>query len=239
MFSVIIPTMWKSTRLLGMLHRLYGSDHVDEIIIIDNDRDSRFSFENKKIRLLEQDENIFVNPAWNLGVKESKNENICILNDDVTFNVDEVFNMANLVLMDYPTSCLGVHPISYKGYDDIPKVAEGSAIGQGWGCCIFLKKENWVDIPEQIKIWFGDNWIVKNHDNSFSVAFKISTEMSTTSNLEEMNSFIKQDVEGWSKIEPYPFSIGYINHDADVFDRFLGPSLKNLSGDFQVVFHFR
>lgn len=204
MFSVIIPTMWKSTRLLGMLHRLYGSDHVDEIIIIDNDKDSRFSFENKKIRLLEQGENIFVNPAWNLGVKESKNENICILNDDVTFNVDEVFNVANLVLKDHPTSCLGVHPISYKGYDDIPKVAEGSAIGQGWGCCIFLKKENWVDIPEQIKIWFGDNWIVQNHEKSFSAAFRIFTEMSTTSNLEELSSVIKQDVEEWRELNLSP-----------------------------------
>ena len=74
MFSVIIPTMWRSMRLLGMLHRLYNSDDVDEIILIDNDKDSRFSFENKKIKILEQDENIFVNPAWNLGVKEAKNE---------------------------------------------------------------------------------------------------------------------------------------------------------------------
>lgn len=210
MFSVIIPTMWKSVRIWSMLHRLHHSDFVDEIIVIDNAKEDRPNSQfYSKVRLIEQEENIFVNPAWNLGVKECKNENICILNDDVTFNVDEVFNVANLVLKDHPTSCLGVHPISYKGYNETPKVAEGSAIGQGWGCCIFLKKENWVDIPEQIKIWFGDNWIVQNHEKSFSIAFKISTEMSTTSNLEELSNVIKQDVEQWNKftdtIKPYKF----------------------------------
>lgn len=236
MFSVVIPTMWKSMRLLGMLHRLYESDYVDEIILIDNDKDSRFSFDNKKIKLLEQEENIFVNPAWNLGVNECKNENICILNDDVTFDVDEVFSAATRVLSDHPSSCLGVHPVSYKGYNDSIKVAEGNAIGQGWGCCIFLRKENWVDIPDQLKIWFGDNWIVQNHDKCFSTAFNMSTEMSTTSNLKELSSVIKQDIEEWSNINSYSFSIGYINHDTDVFERFLGPSLNELNGDFEVVF---
>ncbi len=200
MFSVVIPTMWRSMRLLGMLHRLYNSDHVDEIIIIDNDKDSRFSFDNKKIKLLEQDENIFVNPAWNLGVNECKNENICILNDDVTFNVDEVFSSATQVLSDHPSSCLGVHPLSYKEYNDSIKVAEGSAIGQGWGCCIFLNKENWVEIPDQIKIWFGDNWIVKNHEKCFSAAFKIFTEMSTTSSMDSLNNVIKKDIQEWKKL---------------------------------------
>ena len=38
-----------------------------------------------KVQRLEQDNNIFVNPAWNLGVEQAKNENICICNDDVLF----------------------------------------------------------------------------------------------------------------------------------------------------------
>lgn len=197
MFSVIIPTMWRSVRILGMLHRLYRSEYVDEIIIIDNDKDSRLFFSNKKTRILEQEENIFVNPAWNLGIKEAKNENICILNDDVTFDVDDVFKAASQVLSDNPSSCLGVHPVSYKGYKDEVKIAEGSSIGSGWGCCIFLNKENWVDIPDQIKIWFGDNWIVQNHEKSFSAAFQISTEMSTTSNSEELSGVVKKDTEEW------------------------------------------
>ena len=31
------------------------------------------------------------------------------------------------------------------------------------------------------------------------------------------------------------FTIGYIRHNQEVFDRFLGPSIKNLDGDFDVI----
>lgn len=31
------------------------------------------------------------------------------------------------------------------------------------------------------------------------------------------------------------YTIGYINHNKDVFDRLLGPSIKNLSGEFDVI----
>jgi GT2 family glycosyltransferase len=201
MFSVVIPTMWRSERIVEMLPLLDANDYVAEIIVIDNDKESRPDLpECKKMRLLEQEENIYVNPAWNLGVKEAKNESICILNDDVTFDVEEVFSAAARVLSDHPSSCLGVHPLSYKEYNDSIKVAEGSAIGQGWGCCIFLNKENWVEIPDQIKIWFGDNWIVKNHEKCFSAAFKIFTEMSTTSSMDSLNNVIKKDIQEWKKL---------------------------------------
>ena len=31
------------------------------------------------------------------------------------------------------------------------------------------------------------------------------------------------------------FTIGYIDHNDDVFNKYLGPSLLNLSGDFDVI----
>ncbi len=32
------------------------------------------------------------------------------------------------------------------------------------------------------------------------------------------------------------FTIGYINHNPSVYERLLGPSIKNLKGDFDVIF---
>lgn len=69
-FSVIIPTMWKSKRTQGMLSALEASEHVKEIVLIDNDPSARKSVKLehfKKLIHLPQEENIFVNPAWNLG----------------------------------------------------------------------------------------------------------------------------------------------------------------------------
>ena len=37
MFSVIIPTMWRSNKTSKLLKDLYDSKHIHEIIIIDND----------------------------------------------------------------------------------------------------------------------------------------------------------------------------------------------------------
>jgi len=55
---------------------------INEIIIINNDPSYKIPtyFKHNKIKILTQKENIFVNPAWNLGVSVAKNENIIIAN---------------------------------------------------------------------------------------------------------------------------------------------------------------
>jgi len=202
MFSVIIPTMWRSMRVLGMLHRLYKSEYVDEIIIIDNDKESRLFFDNKKTKILEQEENIFVNPAWNLGVKEAKNENICILNDDVTFDVDIAFSEAESFLFSNGDSCLGLHPNSFRHIDpNTAKITDGHFIGLGWGCCIFMKKSVWVDIPEGLKTWFGDNWIASHCRSCASLSVPVSTEMSTTNNsISNIKEIQENDMKTWREL---------------------------------------
>ena len=46
---------------------------VDEILIIDNSLQN-YSFINEKVRVIVPQENLFVNPSWNLGVREARNE---------------------------------------------------------------------------------------------------------------------------------------------------------------------
>lgn len=202
MFSVIIPTMWRSMRILSMLHRLYGSEYVDEIIIIDNDKKSRLLFDNKKVRLLEQEENIFVNPSWNLGVKESKNDHICILNDDVTFDIDTAFSKAQSFLISNEDSCLGLHVNSFLHKDLYTvQITDGHFIGYGWGCCIFMNKSNWVDIPEELKTWFGDDWIVSHCGYCASLSIPVYTEMSTTNNsIPNIKEIQQKDKEIWKRL---------------------------------------
>ena len=43
---------------------------VDEIIVIDNSLQG-IELDSKKLRVIIPNENIFVNPSWNLGVKEA------------------------------------------------------------------------------------------------------------------------------------------------------------------------
>ena len=70
---------------------------------------------------------------------------------------------------------------------------------------IFLKKENWTEIPEQFKIWFGDNWILNQSKKAYQVTFKIETEMSTTADQQDLVPRIWQDVELWEKFQNKSF----------------------------------
>ena len=90
-WAVIIPTMWRSPLTIPLLASLSESPHVQEIIIIDNSPVDKPPFQLPKIKILEQAENIYVNPAWNLGVQYTRYDLICLCNDDVAFN-PSIFN---------------------------------------------------------------------------------------------------------------------------------------------------
>ena len=81
--SVIIPTLQKSVETLNnLVKELVTDESVKEILIIDNSLKG-YKFNSEKVRVIIPKENLFVNPSWNLGVKEAKYEYICIANDDI------------------------------------------------------------------------------------------------------------------------------------------------------------
>tara|TARA_R100001510_G_C7574786_1_gene149918 strand:+ start:54 stop:656 length:603 start_codon:yes stop_codon:yes gene_type:complete len=198
MFSVIIPTMWRSERIFEMLPLLETNDHVAEIIVIDNDKESRPDLpEFEKLRLLEQEENIYVNPAWNLGVEESKEDAICLLSDDVTI---DLFCLPIMLEKLGEGRCFGIHPESYLFRKEEAVVSVGHYIGTGWGCCIFVYKEGWSPIPEELKIWCGDQWIVNTSKEVYSITMPVETEMSTTVNSSiQLMEICNRDVRAWQK----------------------------------------
>jgi len=65
----------------------------------------------------------------------------------------------------------------------------------GWGCLIIFEKKNWIPIPENIKVWYGDDFIF--NDNPIQCynleGFPIQTEMSTTSDEVTFNEIKRQD----------------------------------------------
>lgn len=156
MYSVIIPTLWKCSSFPNFLSSLNNVDLIDEIIIIDNDTQKRpESISNlSKVLLLPQKENIGVNPAWNLGVKISKNKKLAILNDDLEFNLD-VFNfMKDHVREDY-----GMIGIDLQ-ITDFMRLENVNNLSYAFACLFFIHKESYINIPETIKIFYGDNWLL-------------------------------------------------------------------------------
>jgi len=204
-YSVIIPTLWKSNRTRKLILDLVECQYVDEIIIIDNsdtEECDKLSTIHSKLRMVSKGENIYVNPAWNWGIELSKNDLVALVNDDINFDTN-IFGVIDENILNQ-FGIVGMGEGNYKEQIDETKgpyldVWQPGVNDWGWGCMILLNKKNWIDIPEDIKIWYGDN-IIKDVNPSPKAClrnFKVETEMSTTSDEKEWDEVKKKDYENF------------------------------------------
>jgi hypothetical protein len=192
MYSVIIPTIWKNRRLERLLQELDKSSSVSEIILIDNFPQSKFIQDKlySKLKIITTSTNYFVNPSWNLGVSVASKEFICLCNDDVNFDTS-IFNY----VVPQPNELVGIHNSCYSVDQNEPfEIEPVTTRCHGFGCLMFFKKESYTPIPEQLKIWFGDDFLFLKIQNKFQIkGLKIETEMSSSSELEEFKQIIETD----------------------------------------------
>ena len=116
--SVVIPTLQKNLELLNNLVKNLSEDEsVSEIIGIDNSVKG-YSYDSNKLRVIVPESNMFVNPSWNLGVKEAKEEIVSLLNDDITLPKD--FCRSVVEKMSPDMGIVGFHRDYITAYSDFP-----------------------------------------------------------------------------------------------------------------------
>jgi len=208
MLSVIIPTLFCADRLYKTLIELSRTESVGEIILIDNTGNDQLIKLDKLVHLC-QKENIYVNAAWNLGVSVSKFDKICLLNDDIWFNWD-FFNHINSFIHT-EVGFIGMHPDNFQKWEDQDIFYDSgfrliSPTGDGktknghrpinWGSCIFFEKNNWDIIPDNLKIWAGDDWLFyrSKKPNYLIHGLKCFGEESQTIRQSNVDNVIKQDM---------------------------------------------
>lgn len=179
-FSIIIPTMQKDIENLNVLiQELEDDDCVDEIILIDNSLSGYHRVSNKlKIHIPQS--NLYVNPSWNLGVKFAKNNYIGILNDDILLPKNFLIQVIDFIDNTENCGAVGIESsiamesshdnnyslpkeskLLYKKIENIYKRKNWF-----WGSAIFLKKDNYYEIPKEMLINSGDNYLLyKNKMN--------------------------------------------------------------------------
>jgi hypothetical protein len=201
-YSIIIPTLWKSNRTEQLIRDLNECEFVDEIIIIDNTNTDEWDRTYRKIRTVSKGENIYVNPAWNWGIELAKNDCIALLNDDINFDPN-IFGVIDKNVLD-TFGIIGMGEGNYKTPIDEERgpyldVWQPGVNDWGWGCFIIFDKKDWIDIPDNIKIWYGDNFIkdVNPSPKACLRNFKVETEMSTTSDEKEWDNIKKKDYENF------------------------------------------
>lgn len=155
MISTIIPTLWQSEKIHDTISNFKKSG-IGELILIDN---ANSTFEDSEITVIKPNRNLGVNPAWNLGVSIARYDTICLLNDDITVNL-------NLVLKSLPDDYGLVGFDANENFSevlnldtDILEFEETSCKSFGFGCMMIFPKKNYKFIPSDLKIFFGDDLI--------------------------------------------------------------------------------
>lgn len=190
MIDIIIPTMWKSKNFLNHIQKYVDNPHIKKIIIIDNNYKDRpkFDFNNEKIKLFKFTHNIFVNPAWNFGVSISESEIICLGSDDF-FIVEDVFSfISNLNFENIGIIGSFLTKIELELKLEKISLDKKFFLGEqfyGFGCFMFMERKKYIPIPSLYKIWFGDDFLVRNLDSAYSIPIlfdKDNTLVSVTLN---------------------------------------------------------
>ncbi len=203
-FSIIIPTLNKRPDITSkLIETIHYNAHVGEIIVVDNTEDGSANYPGNKVIHLPQYKNIYVNPAWNLGVSKSKYDYIAIVNDDIMLP-GGFFNAMTQV----PLEELGVIGASQNHIiqteDPNMSMITGFTIRESsirnWGFGIFMAmwKPNYIFAPEDMKIWCHDDILfhmnAKSGKRNGVVEAPIQTKMSTTSDLPEFDDIKRNDL---------------------------------------------
>ena len=177
LLSVIIPTMLKNTDILNkLIDELAEDNSVGEIIVIDNSTKG-YSHQSDKVRVVVPSENLYVNPAWNLGVQSAKYTYFGILNDDLLIPKSLCSNVLEFISNDDNIGLVGldsdsIDNSSIEEFSTYPqntniKFAKinKSLYTEYWGSAFFGKKSHYFEIPKNIKIWCGDNLQLKMNND--------------------------------------------------------------------------
>jgi glycosyltransferase involved in cell wall biosynthesis len=197
--TVIIPTLQRSAELPRLVETLCSSGSVGELIVVNNaQRDLRLP--GDKVRVLHQSQNIYVNPAWNLGVAAASFDNICLCNDDLLVDAALFDGVARLL----PSfgGILGLHPSCFtRPQSGRIRLSPAYHRTYGFGSLMFLKRRDFIPIPKDLRIWWGDDWLFgrQRHRNWFIRGSRVVTSHETTSRSPEFQALAEHEMHTFAE----------------------------------------
>lgn len=169
MISVVIPTLQKRTDiLLALLENLNKDSAVGEIIVIDNSLKG-FEHNFEKVRIIIPEKNLYVNPSWNLGVKECKLDYIALFNDDVLISekfcakVSPYLSEDKGIFGSYgdDIKCIKTDEFFAQIKDGKIEISPTDCIIDGFGVIMIGHKSAFPQVPEEMLVYGGDEYLFK------------------------------------------------------------------------------
>jgi len=219
LFSVVIPTLWRSSSTQSLLSSLNSCTSVGEIFIINNASKPPPEYLNtfSKVIVYTPEVNQYVNPSWNIGVSKAKHKFIALCNDDIVFNTDifKALAIPSGTLIGMSTDCYELESDSL-----VVNLTPADTRSYGFGCLMFFNKKDYTPIPAQLKIWYGDDYLFSTFKHTYNLqGLAISTAMSTTSKGLEFAAIIEQDKKNYeSLVKPRLFDCFLYNGEAKMLN---------------------
>ncbi len=189
-YTVIVPTMYfHNEELERMILRYEQCDYIEEILIVNNNRNLKKNFVGNKVRTIGVGVNIYVIPAWNLGIVFSKTEKVILANDDIFLDCDFNDLMVQINDVDLKGKIIGPASTCYdKRFTNIGMQivkSKSAMFPHGFGVFIILTKKDYqsVSIPKEMKVWYGDKLLYEKLKSYCFEGVQIKTGFAGTSRL--------------------------------------------------------
>jgi hypothetical protein len=167
MISVVLPTIWRGSQFQYEIEKLNSCPYIGEIIVINNDPVNtppwytEYTKDNGKFLQVNMSRNLYVNPAWNLGVAISNCEHVMLHQDDMGFdNYDFLVEIDNQLkqedcLIGCDKSAFTVQQNQSISFREI------KTRDYGFGCAMFFRRSSYKNIPSFYKLWKGDDCLIE------------------------------------------------------------------------------
>lgn len=226
MISTILPVLDEYKLTNDLLECISKNEYKPaEIILIDNGSiEPIFElvkiYSNLNIQYVRLDENIGVNPAWNVGIEKAKYDVISILNNDIIIGKyffrsikDTMFNRKNQNIgICVPNTIKEIDMVIRDTPYEKPILQEIDN-REGWAFTIRRKIiELGGYIPTELKIFSGDTFFF---DTSKKLGFK---------NYKIMNcyAFHYKSVT----VRKYQFKVSHLRKEREYYQKFLRDKIK-------------
>lgn len=179
--SAIIPTIQANTELLTNLIKALDKDNaVHEIIVINNSEKPLPEIATPKIKIIDFGKNLYVNKSWNIGVQESSAEFYALINDDLILPNNFCSNILPFLSKDKGLYGLDKEYMQNidnpDAYDEEYKIyiQEADARRLYYGVIMIGHRDNYYVIPDNLKIFCGDDYLFFMNKQNGKINYKIS-----------------------------------------------------------------
>ena len=164
MFSTLIINRDRARDTVNLLKDHGHQSIVPDITIVDNGSSDEQSLKGLKESPWNVKFTGYNKPIchlWNEFVEVSDQEIVCLLNNDIRINYHFYHNLARIFMSDSNIGAV-MHPTNHPSWRTVVrgsdyKILEPGKYRQGWDICI--RKEAYTPIPEEIEIYWGDDYL--------------------------------------------------------------------------------